>query len=55
MKLLLQQLMKKCIFKYEAQASVNSIEFCAWEYGLYLAAGVADGIVHVLSYTQGNW
>ena len=45
----------KCIYKHETQASVNTIEFCPWEYGLFLAAGVADGSVHIVSYQQGNW
>jgi|TARA_B110001450_G_scaffold237747_1_gene244255 protein transport protein SEC13 len=40
----------KLVYKYETQASVNTIEFCPWEYGLFLAAGVADGSVHIVSY-----
>jgi protein transport protein SEC13 len=45
----------KCIYKVETQASVNTIQFAPWEYGLYLAAGVADGKVHIISHIQGNW
>jgi len=39
----------------ETQASVNTIQFAPWEYGLYLAAGVADGKVFIISHIQGNW
>ena len=46
----------KVIFKHEAQASVNSIAFAPWEYGLVLACGVADGKVLMISQPDGiNW
>lgn len=39
----------KCVYRYEAQASINSIQFASWEYGLVLAAGVADGNVLIIT------
>ena len=36
------------VFSIEANASVNCIEFAPWEYGLILAAGSADGKLHIL-------
>jgi protein transport protein SEC13 len=32
----------------EANASVNCISWAPWEYGLILAAGSADGKIHIL-------
>ena len=34
---------------------MNSVQFAPWEYGLHLAAGVADGKVIILSLIQGVW
>lgn len=36
------------VFEIEAAASVNSISWAPWEYGLILAAGSADGKIHIL-------
>jgi len=38
----------KVIFKQEAQASISSIAFAPWEYGLVLACGVSDGKVMII-------
>lgn len=34
---------------------MNSVQFAPWEYGLHLAAGVADGKVIILSLIHGVW
>lgn len=37
-------------------ASVNAVEFCAWEFGLRLACASSDGTVSILSYApDGTW
>lgn len=33
------------LFSHQTEGSVNTIQFCPWEYGLILAAGIADGRV----------
>lgn len=44
------------VYCVEAQASVNSVQFCSWEYGLILAAGCADGKVHIIERDPNdNW
>jgi protein transport protein SEC13 len=43
-------------YQVEAAASVNSVQWASWEYGLVLAAGCADGKVHILSRDDyDNW
>jgi protein transport protein SEC13 len=37
------------VYQFEAAASVNAITWAPWEYGLILAAGSADGKVHIIS------
>jgi len=37
------------VYQFEAAASVNSICWAPWEYGLVLAAGSADGRIHIIS------
>lgn len=36
------------VFSFEANASVNCVSWAPWEYGLILAAGSADGKIHIL-------
>lgn len=36
------------VYQFEAAASVNSICWAPWEYGLVLAAGSADGKIHII-------
>jgi protein transport protein SEC13 len=36
------------VYSIEANASVNSIAWAPWEYGLILAAGSADGKIHII-------
>ena len=44
------------VYSIEAEASVNCVSWCAWEYGLVLAAGSADGNVHLLRRDDSdNW
>lgn len=44
------------MFAIETQASVNSVQWASWEYGLILAAGCADGKVHVVERnTNDQW
>jgi protein transport protein SEC13 len=40
----------RVIFRHQADASVNCISFAPWEYGLCLAAGIADGKIIVIDY-----
>lgn len=49
--------MWRCIYKFQADASANSIQFAPHEYGLVLAAGSADGKVIILEYQSqlGSW
>jgi len=37
------------VYQIEALASVNAISWAPWEYGLILAAGSADGRIHIVS------
>jgi protein transport protein SEC13 len=37
------------VYQVEAEASVNCLSWATWEYGLWLAAGSADGKVHILN------
>jgi protein transport protein SEC13 len=37
------------VYQFEAAASVNCIAWAPWEYGLFLAAGSADGKIHIIS------
>lgn len=36
------------VYEFEAAASVGSISWAPWEYGLVLGAGSADGTVHII-------
>ena len=36
------------VYEFEAAASVGTIAWAPWEYGLVLAAGAADGTVHII-------
>jgi len=36
------------VYEFSAAASVGSISFSPWEYGLVLAAGSADGSIHII-------
>jgi protein transport protein SEC13 len=36
------------VYSFEAGASVNCICWAPWEYGLILAAGSADGKIHLI-------
>lgn len=36
------------VYDFEAGASVNSISWAPWEYGLILAAGSADGKILII-------
>lgn len=47
----------RCVYKYQAEASVNCIQFAPHEYGLSLVAGSADGKILVFEYQGhfGNW
>ena len=47
----------RCIHRYQAEASVNCLQFGPHEYGLCLAAGVADGKILVMDYQShfGTW
>lgn len=40
------------VYQFEAGASVNSIAWAPWEYGLILAAGSADGLIHIVTRKQ---
>jgi protein transport protein SEC13 len=40
------------VYQFEAGASVNSIAWAPWEYGLILAAGSADGKIHIIQRKQ---
>lgn len=44
----------ECVYSFEADSSVNTLQWCPWEYGLHLAAGSADGRVHLLSRVEGD-
>ena len=37
------------VYEFEAEAAVNCICWAPWEYGLILAAGSADGKVHIVT------
>jgi protein transport protein SEC13 len=37
------------VYQVEAMASVNSIAWAPWEYGLILGAGSADGKIYIIS------
>ena len=41
-------------FKYEAESSVNCLQWSSWEHGLVLVAGCADGVVHHISRSQND-
>jgi protein transport protein SEC13 len=47
----------RCVHRFQAEASVNCIQFAPQEYGLGLVAGSADGKILVLDYQShfGNW
>lgn len=49
--------MWRCIYKYQADASVNCIQFAPHQFGLCLAAGSADGKILIFEYQShfGNW
>jgi len=36
------------VYEFKACASVGAIAWAPWEYGLILAAGAADGIIHII-------
>lgn len=36
------------VYEFEAAASVGAIAWAPWEYGLVLAAGAADGTLHII-------
>lgn len=37
------------MYEFSAAASVGSVTFAPWEYGLVLAAGSADGSIHIVA------
>lgn len=44
------------VYELDAKAPVNCIAWAPWEYGLCLAAGSADGRIHILQRKQdGSW
>jgi protein transport protein SEC13 len=43
------------IWEVEAASSVNSIAWAPWEYGPILAAGSADGHIHIISKKGDQW
>lgn len=44
------------VYQIEAGASVNAISWAPWEYGLVLAAGSADGKIHIIQRKgDDNW
>ena len=49
--------MWRCVYKYQADASVNCIQFAPHEYGLILSAGSADGKILLFEYEseKGTW
>lgn len=49
--------MWRCVYKYQAEASVNCIQFAPHEFGLCLAAGSADGKILIFDYQShfGSW
>jgi len=42
------------VYQVGCGSSVNAIAWASWEYGLCLAAGVADGKVHVIERGQND-
>lgn len=36
------------VYEFEAGASVGTVSWAPWEYGLVLAAGSADGTIHII-------
>lgn len=48
---------ENCVFQHELGESVNCIQWAPWEYGLILAAGTAEGRIHIFTKAakEGEW